>query len=458
MLSTPSWNRSFYIPFTASVIGWPEQMRFSWSLQTRFLLATSVLTVVLCTAFAIAVYQFVELLEDELLHSTLVREMQILKAEVASDPHGQPPRAVGLLSFIIRSPADAEALPRELKALPAGVHEDVSLRGHNYYVDVDTVGAARLYLLLDTQHVDTIEENVVSVAILIGLVALALAAVMGVALSRAVMRPVTGLADEVARLDPSRRNGRLQNRFSNREVGVIAAAFDNYMERLERVREREHAFTEDASHELRTPLSIIGSATELLLEEPDLATSERERLLRIRRATGQMQLLIEALLFLARDEPGGGAPQLCALDQIVRESVEVMTAGAAAKGLTVETQIEPVLANGAPIMVACVINNLLLNAVNFTQQGSISVRLSVGELLVKDTGIGIPPEDLSRIFERRYRGAQSRGLGLGLYLVSRICQRLGWKIEALSAPGMGTTFRIELPVVVLPASAVAGVA
>jgi signal transduction histidine kinase len=433
-------------------------MRFSWSLQARFLLATSVLTVVLCTAFAIAVYQFIELLEDELLNSTLVREMQVLKAEVATDPHERPPRANGLISFIIRTPADADELPRELKPIPVGVHEDVSFRGHNYYVDVDTVGTARIYLLLDTQHVDTIEENVVSVAVLIGLVALALAAVMGVALSRTVMRPVTELAGEVARLDPSKRNDRLQNRFANREVGVIATAFDDYMERLERVLEREHAFTEDASHELRTPLSIIASATELLLEEPELTTAARERLLRIRRATGQMQSLIEALLFLARDEPGGGVTQLCALDQIVRESVEVMAAGAAAKGLTVETQIEPVLAGGTPVMVACVINNLLLNAVNFTQEGTISVRLSVGELLVKDTGIGIPPEDLSRIFERRYRGAQSRGLGLGLYLVSRICQRLGWKIEALSAPGLGTTFRIELPVAVVPSIAAAGVA
>jgi signal transduction histidine kinase len=433
-------------------------MRFSWSLQTRFLLATSVLTIVLCTGFAIAVYQFIELLEDELLNRTLVREMQVLKAEVATDPHERPPRATGLIGFIARTPADAEDLPRELKNLPVGVHEDVSFRGHNYYVDVDTVGTTRIFLLLDTQHVDTIEENVVSVAILIGLVALALAAVMGVALSRAVMRPVTELANEVARLDPSQRNERLQNRFSNREVGIIATAFDDYMERLERVLEREHAFTEDASHELRTPLSIITSATELLLEEPELPSPARERLLRIRRATGQMQSLIEALLFLARDEPGSGTSQLCSLDQIVRESVDVMAASAAAKGLEVETQIEPVLASGTPVMLACVINNLLLNAVNFTQEGTISVRLSVGELLVKDTGIGIPPEDLSRIFERRYRGAQSRGLGLGLYLVSRICQRLGWKIEALSAPGLGTTFRIELPVVVVPASAAAGVA
>jgi signal transduction histidine kinase len=102
------------------------------------------------------------------------------------------------------------------------------------------------------------------------------------------------------------------------------------------------------------------------------------------------------------------------------------------------------MVSGSPIMVACVINNLLLNAVNFTQEGSIAVELTPGELIVRDTGIGIPPKDLSRIFERRYRGPQSRGLGLGLYLVSRICQRLGWAIETHSAEGAGTTFRIVL--------------
>ncbi len=419
-------------------------MRFNWSLQSRFLLATSVLTLVLCTAFAVAVYQFIELLEDELLNRTLVREMQELKTEAATDPHARPPAATGLSGYIVRDSSDRARLPAQLTTLASGVHEDISLHGHTYYVAVDKVGSTALYILLDTERIETIEDGVVSVAVLIGLIALGLAAVIGVALARAVMRPVTELADEVARLDPSQRQARLKNRFANREVGVIAAAFDDYMERLEKVLEREQAFTEDASHELRTPLSIISSSAELLLEEPQLSGPAHDRLLRIRRAAGQMQSLIEALLFLARGEPGSSS-QPCALDQIVAEAVDVIAVGAATKSLNVKVEIEPVTVTGAPIMMACVVNNLLLNAVNFTQDGTIDVKLIPGELTVKDTGIGIPPEDLSRIFERRYRGAHSRGLGLGLYLVSRICDRLGWKIDTHSAPGSGTTFRIELP-------------
>jgi signal transduction histidine kinase len=257
------------------------------------------------------------------------------------------------------------------------------------------------------------------------------------------MRPVTELANDVTRLDPSRRNERLGKRFSEREVGVIAAALDDYMERLDRVLEREQAFTEDASHELRTPLAVIASAAELLMEEPALSATARERVQRIRRATGQMQSLIEALLFLARGESTESG-QPCALDQIVKESAELVGAQAATKSLQLQVSVEPVTVTGSPVMVACIVNNLLLNAVNFTQEGRIEVRLTPTELTVSDTGIGIPPQDLSRIFERRYRGAQSRGLGLGLYLVSRICRRLGWRIETHSAEGAGTTFRVLL--------------
>ncbi|HXR88914.1 MAG TPA: HAMP domain-containing sensor histidine kinase [Steroidobacteraceae bacterium] len=417
-------------------------MRVDWSLRTRFLLAVSVLVVVLCGAFAAAVHECIELLEDELLNHTLVREMQEFKQNVAARPQSVPPAAAGLRGIVVRDAADRAALPPEVAGLAKGVHEDVVIRDRVYYVAVDDLGPARLYLLLDTERVELLEGDVLGAAIVVGLAALSLAAVLGFAMARAVMRPVTQLADDVAHLDPARRNERLENRYANREVGIIAAAFDDYTDRLERVLEREQAFTEDASHELRTPLAIISSAAELLAEEPALSAAGMERVLRIRRATGQMQSLIEALLFLARGEPGG-RPQQCALDQIVREAADVISAGAAAKSLDLAVKVVPVTVAVAPVMVACVVNNLLLNAVNFTQSGAIEVKLTADQLTVRDTGIGIPPQDLSRIFERRYRGTQSRGLGLGLYLVSRICGRLGWVIETESAEGRGTTFRIR---------------
>ena len=417
-------------------------LRFRVNLRTRFLLATSALVAVLCVVFAFAVGGFVELLEDEMLPRTLARQMQQFKEEITRHPDDAPPAGDGLVGYIVRSPAAAASLPEKVARLSTGMHRGVSLQGRQYYVAVENSAAGRLYLLLDKERVESAERSVVTDALLLGLVALGLATLVSSVLARAVMRPVTALANEVAVLDPHGTGGRLGTRFEDQEVGLIARAFNQYMERLQGVRERERAFTEDASHELRTPLAIIASASEMLTEEPTLSQPGRERVLRIRRASGQMQSLIEALLFLARGEPDTPARQY-SLDQVVKDAAEGIAAAAAAKSVEVVLDVAPVRSSGVAAMAACVVNNLLLNAVNFTQSGRILVQLTPATLLVRDTGVGISPQDLTRIFERRYRGTQSRGLGLGLYLVSRVCERLGWRITAQSEPGLGTTFRID---------------
>ena len=149
-------------------------MNSSWSLRARFLLATSLLTLVLCAVFAFAVHEFVELLEDELLHRTLVHEMQELKTELSENAQAAAPSSSGLTGFIVRTSADLVALPPELRSLSNGVHEDVLIRDHTYFVAVDATAGTRLYLLLDTAHVEALEGSVVTVAVLVGLLALGL--------------------------------------------------------------------------------------------------------------------------------------------------------------------------------------------------------------------------------------------------------------------------------------------
>jgi signal transduction histidine kinase len=93
-------------------------------------------------------------------------------------------------------------------------------------------------------------------------------------------------------------------------------------------------------------------------------------------------------------------------------------------------------------MAACVVSNLVGNAVRNTDKGRIDVRLEADRIVVQDTGSGIAARDLQQIFERRYRSPHSGGLGLGLYLVKRICDRLGWRVEVQSAPGAGARFDV----------------
>ena len=378
--------------------------------------------------FSLALGQFIELLEEELLHRTLARELQQFADRYASDPGATVPQGAGLTGYVV-SPGRRDTLPPALAGLQPGLNQELPIGDAEFFAGRKDVGDAQLYLVMDIAPVEELEAEVLGLALVIGLLAPILALLMAVVLSRVVMTPVSRLAELVTQLNPQQRGVSLRQQFGDREIGQIAAALDSYLERLDAFIEREQSFTEDASHELRTPLATILSATQLLQDDPQLPPRAHERLNRIRRAAGQMQSLLEALLFLAREE-GGVAMQDCALDEILRESVDNYHELAKTKSVTVDLEAEPVIQRVAPGMAACVVNNLLLNAIHHTGHGRIALRLTAAALTVQDTGAGIAPEDLSRIFERHFRGPQSRGLGLGLYLVQRICERLGWTVRA----------------------------
>jgi signal transduction histidine kinase len=227
------------------------------------------------------------------------------------------------------------------------------------------------------------------------------------------------------------------------ELGALATAFDRYLGRLRAFIERERAFTADVSHELRTPLAVIQGAAEIEAENPDLSPRQRQRALRIQRAAQEMAEIITALLALAREEGGPVAQDLCPLAEVVRNGAERYRHLIAQRPveLVVEVAAEPrVPADRA--LVRIVVANLIRNALEHTDQGQVLIRLEEGRLLVRDTGRGIAAAQLSRLFQRHYKGSASQGEGIGLSLTKRICDRYGWEIEVESEEGRGTEVRL----------------
>jgi signal transduction histidine kinase len=415
------------------------------SLRLRFFAAIGLVAAVIIGAFSLALWEFIEVLELELLDKSLTRELHEFADRYAHEPDLAPPVGADLRGYILRA-GETAALPAGVLALPQGLHEDVWIDGRETFVGRKDVNGARLYLVMEIEPVEALEAQLVGLALLCGVGAFFLSALGAVVLSRVVMRPVTRLAQTVSALAPQQRGVRLVpevEKYGDREIGGIASAIDRYLERIDQYIEREQSFTADASHELRTPLATVLSAVQLLDEQPGLAEPVRERLTRIRRAGLQMQSLIDAMLFLARED-GGGPVQDCALDDIVRDAVEAAQAPARARGLALEARVEPLTRRVVPGMAASVVNNLLLNAIHHSGGTQIEVALGGGRLTVRDRGPGIAPAELSRIFERGYRGEQSSGLGLGLSLVRRICDRLGWTVQVSSAASEGTLFTILL--------------
>lgn len=413
------------------------------NLRARFVLALLVVATLLSGGYYYAVHEFVEVLEDELGTQSLLRELNAFTEYYVKNPTIPPIERDRIHTYIYK-PGEATAdLPPPLGQWQNGTIGEFRWHGVEYQAVRHDIGDTRVYMTLSLSRVEELEDRLIAFAWIFITGALLLAAIVGAGLSLLVTRPVSRLAHMVTHLHPVERGEKLGLQFGDHEVGQIARAFDQYLEKIDDYVKREKAFTDDASHELRTPLTVIINAAQLLEEDPQLSPRSRERLARICRATAQMQALIEALLFLAREDSGGDSDR-CAIHEILDESVEALKDRAVGKTPQIHLLISTQVVVQAPrAMASCVVQNLIGNAIQHGGGDHVDVQLREREFVVQDMGRGIPESALQRIFERRYRGADSHGLGLGLYIVQRICKRLGWTIEASNPDGAGARFVVR---------------
>lgn len=237
--------------------------------------------------------------------------------------------------------------------------------------------------------------------------------------------------------------------------GAVLALFDlTPIRKLEAVR---RDFVANVSHELRTPLTIVGGFAETL-QEPDIPADKRADFARtIFSNTQRMQRIVDELLDLSRIESGHWQPhpQQIHVDDAAGEIFGRVAATARSKGVSLDTKIEAETIFADRTAVEQILFNLVENALRHTGAGGRitieTVRTDRGvNLIVKDTGSGIPPEHLPRIFERFYRADAGRsreagGTGLGLAIVRHLVEAHEGNVTAESAVGSGTTIRIFFP-------------
>ena len=249
------------------------------------------------------------------------------------------------------------------------------------------------------------------------------------------------------------------------------------MRPIDRAFRRQQAFIADASHELRTPLAVVRANTELVRRMPDATPQERDvELAAILEETDRMARLVDELLVLARSDAGRLElkSEVLDLSALVREAAEPMRALAAEAGQTLEIDApDELLISGDEDRLAQILRILIGNAIAYTPAGgTITVkssdvrhqtpvetakkltihdsRLTTATLTVADTGIGMSAEERARVFDRFYRGEQSRsrgtgGVGLGLSIAQTIVESHHGTITIDSEPGKGTTVRVSLP-------------
>jgi signal transduction histidine kinase len=334
-------------------------------------------------------------------------------------------------------------LPPELGTLGVGLHDDIAIGDRINVVLTREVEGHPLMLALD---VTDFEQREVHTALNVVGAALALIVVLGLLVAWAANRlvlPLSRMAQHIGRLQPDLSGQHVEVPPSaSSELHVIADSVNDYLLRNDRFVERERTFIDIASHELRTPVAVISGAAELALQQPGLPPAAYNHVSRIRRTSRDVEELISLLLVLAKDP--ARLPQSnerVPLDQLLPEIVDDHRYLTRDKALTITLAPLPPCGITAPLpIVQAAIGNLLRNAIEHSDRGDISVRLEApATVVIDDPGHGMTPEEISAIYARIARGGGDRGGGIGLDLISRLCEHLGWRLELTSGKGSGTT-------------------
>ena len=415
--------------------------RLNTSIWRAFLLQ-----IILISAVAVAgVYLAEFAIRELLIVSALEREADYFWARRKISADTPAPNTNSLIGYVFSS--DGPDVPEEFVNLSLGIHDLVTPVGEAV-VHVSEADDSRLYLLFDANNVEELATYFGIAPLALLLVVLYSSAWVAYSLTRRAVSPVIRLSRTVRDLDlespdPNQLARDFEGGSGNAEIAALAGALEHLVERINASIERERTFTREASHELRSPLTVIRMASKNLLNRETLDESSQAMVEKIHRSAIDMEELTEVLLMLAREHEGALAKAPVLVNQIIATEMSHCRTIYADKALefdfqeSVQLQIET-----SARVVAIVFGNLLRNACEYSDRGTVTVLIEPDAVTITDRGRGMTAEHLGGMLERRFSPHNAHGNGIGLSLVQRITDRFGWKIQIDSEPDHGT--RVEV--------------
>ncbi len=269
---------------------------------------------------------------------------------------------------------------------------------------------------------------------------------------RRLAAPTGDVIEAVGRVADGDLSTRVRER-GPREARALARAFNAMTNRLEASEEQRRRLLADVSHELRTPLSVVQGSLEAIVD--GVRPADAEHLAAILDETKVLSRLVEDLRTLSLAESGALAlhREPTDLAALIRDVVASFAPQAREAGVELGSDVvELPAADVDPVRTHEILTNLIANALRYTPRGgTVGVDAvpddgGVIAVAITDTGAGIPPEALGRVFERFYKSADSRGAGLGLAIAKQLVEAHGGAISATSVVGRGTQIHFTLPI------------
>jgi two-component system sensor histidine kinase BaeS len=234
----------------------------------------------------------------------------------------------------------------------------------------------------------------------------------------------------------------------------VVSSFNRMAKRLEEAEEQRRRLIADVGHELRTPLTVVRGEIEAMLD--GVHQADPDHLEQLLEEVGVMERLLEDLRTLSLAESGALAlhPEPADVGELVRDVAAGQRRAAEAAGVVVTVKVGPEVGEAVvdPVRVREVVSNLMVNALRAMPDGgalTLAVGIALGKIVidVRDTGMGIDPDDVDAMFERFRKGSTSSGSGLGLTISRDLVEAHGGSITIDSEPGAGTTVRVRLPLI-----------
>jgi len=426
-----------------------KQMR-SRSLHWWIVAALIPFVMLMAAALTVQSFRSQHLVEHPVWRQLLESFAAGLAQQRALHPDAPLPRSNGVLrAWYVEDGEVAADMPAYLAALEPGYYSSEGPRRlatkDSFHALVAPSGKGRLVTLVDIAELER-QQNADAWfnAVWVGLIIVLFGGLVGW-LHLRLVRPVRDLADRMQAIDPQVRGERLPVDYRQAEIRAIACASNAHLERVERFIEREKSLLDQASHEFRTPIAVISGAADVL-ERQDLPAAARPALERIRHAAGHLSEIMVALLYLSREAGRPDATDVTAmhavLPAIVRDHEHLLDGKRLAFRIR-ELELAHVAVPEAMVRIA--VGNLIRNAVENTSQGHVDVSLAGGRVTIRDSGSGLDVEEAARRYRDSLRAAvPMRGLGLGLFLTYRICERFGWSLRMDSVPLDGTRATLDV--------------
>ena len=363
------------------------------------------------------------------------------------------PQLVNVKGETLRPPGATDPLPvnDNVREVAAGNRDGFSMdaRVAGTHVRVLTFPYVPGYAIQVARPLTEVDHTLDRIRLFLIIIAaggIAVAAALGLLVSRAALAPVRRLTTATERVTET---GDLSERIESGgqdELGRLAESFNSMLGALEESNRRQRQLVSDASHELRTPLTSLRTNIEVLARDQSMKPKDREQLLHdVVAELTEMTSLITELVELARGDAQPPEMEEVRLDLLVGDLLD--RARRNAPHVEFDAQLKETTVHGAAPTIERAVWNLLDNAAKWSPEGSrVEIKVADGEVVVRDHGPGIDEEDLPKVFDRFYRAPAARGRpgsGLGLAIVRQVAEAHGGHVVAERAEGGGTLMRVS---------------